>query len=74
MSAETIGEGKVIATGNVYEPSWSANSKKIYYIKANSGSRDIVIYDITTGQETFLGKGTGEYAYPVPSPMLSKNP
>lgn len=74
MSAETIGEGKVIATGNVYEPSWSADGKKVYYIKADGGSRDIAIYDIASGQETFLAKGTGEYAYPVPSPMLPKNP
>ena len=58
-----------LVDGEVYEPSWSADSTRIAYAKRTDGKRDLFTSKADGTEETNLTKGQGEFATPLFSPQ-----
>ncbi len=59
----------VISEGEVYEPSWSSDSKQILFAKRTNGKRDIFKIGVEGANLTNLTKGSGDYFTPLFSPL-----
>lgn len=58
--------------GEVYEPSWSLDGKRIVYAKRVGGKRDLFTMTSDGGSETSLTKGQGDFSMPLFSPMTKE--
>ena len=61
--------GSPLVKGEVYEPSWSLDGKRLAYAKRAGGKRDVYLMDADGTNETNLTKGQGEFSTPLISPM-----
>lgn len=59
----------LLVQGEVYEPSWSADGKRIAYAKRAGGKRDVYTMNADGTGETNLTKGQGDFSMPLISPM-----
>lgn len=59
----------VLVQGEVHEPSWSADGKRIAYAKRAGGKRDVYTVNSDGSGETNLTKGQGDFSTPLISPM-----
>ena len=61
-----------LVQGEVYEPSWSTDGKRIVYAKRVSGKRDLFTIGADGTGETSLTQGKGDFATPLFSPAAGK--
>lgn len=63
------GESKRIIAGPIRELAWSADGKKVYYVKSQGdGTRPIFSFDMAGGGEKRITQ-LGRFAFPTPSPI-----
>ena len=68
LRAGGIGQASPLAQGEVYEPSWSPDSKRIAYAKRVGGKRDLFTITAEGSDEKSLTNGKGDFASPLFSP------
>ena len=70
LRAQGAQQASVLARGEVYEPSWSVDGKRIVYAKRTGGKRDVYTMNADGTEEKNLTQGKGDYATPLFSPMV----
>lgn len=67
-----IAQASSLTKGEVYEPSWSVDAKRIVYAKRTGGRRDLFTMNADGTEEKSLTNGQGDFTNPLFSPMLPK--
>lgn len=67
-----IQQASPLVRGEVYEPSWSPDSKRIAYAKRTGGHRDLFTMGADGNDEKSLTNGKGDFMTPLFSPMQAK--
>ena len=70
LRAQGLQQASVLTRGEVYEPSWSADGKRIVFAKRAGGKRDVYTMNADGTEEKNLTQGKGDFATPLFSPMV----
>jgi dipeptidyl aminopeptidase/acylaminoacyl peptidase len=69
FTANGIQAKAILSEGEVYEPSWSSDSKQILFAKRTNGKRDIYKIGADGANLSNLTKGSGDFYTPLFSPL-----
>lgn len=73
LAGDVKGQAGKVAVGEVFEPNWSPDGKKLAYAKRESKTvRSIYVADVTNGVTERRSPNTGVFGNPVFSPQIPK--